>query len=151
MVDLEPVVARTEEEVARELPAEVSAFSEVAEVVLRKRAHEGIFVVLQSRVRIVIRKIHTSVAVDHIDDHGDAVLVCDIDELLEIRTLPEAFVDAEISDREIAPVDRNSHIRERHDLYRIHTEIAEIGHDVAGAVEIAPEFGNVDLIDDEVR
>ncbi len=29
MVDLEPVVARTEEEVARQLPAEVSAFSEL--------------------------------------------------------------------------------------------------------------------------
>ena len=57
---------------------------------------------------------------------------------LEIRTLPEAFVDAEISDREIAPVDRDAHIGERHDLYRIHTEVAEIGHDVAGAVEIAP-------------
>ena len=151
MVDLEPVIARAEEEVARQLPPEVSAFSEVAEVILRERAHEGVFVVPQPRVRIVIRKIHAGVAVDHIDDHGDAVLVRNIDELLEIRALAETLVDAEIADREIAPVDRDSHIGERHDLDRIHTEIAEIGHDVAGAIEIAPELGNVDLIEDEVR
>src|SRR5690349_10552300 len=105
-----------EEEVTRQLPGEICALAEVAEVVLGKRSHEGVLVVLQPRVRVIIGEVHACVSVHHIDDHSDAVLVAQIHKCLEIRTLTEAFIDAEVADRQIAPIDRNSDVRQRHDL-----------------------------------
>src|SRR5262249_61451934 len=106
--------------------------------------HERIVTVLEARVGVVVGKIHARVAVDHIDDDGDAVLVAHVDKRLEIRALAEAFVHTKVSDGEITPVNRAPDIRQRHDLEPMYAEIFQVSDDVTHALEIAAELGNVD-------
>ena len=124
MVHVEPVMVDREEIVTRELAIEVGALAEVAEIILGKWAHEGIFAVLKPRVGIVIGKVYTRMAVHHIDDDSDAVLVADVDESLEIRALAKPLVDPEVADRQIPPIYRTAHVRERHDLDGVDAEIS---------------------------
>src|SRR5262249_40347899 len=136
VIDVEPVVVRREEEVARQLAGEIRTLSKVAEVVLCKRSHKWVIAITQSRVRIVIGKIHTGMAIHGIHDYRDAMLVSDIDQLLEVRALAKPLVHPEISDREITPVDRRPHVGERHDFDRVDPEVAEIGHEIMRTIKI---------------
>src|SRR5262249_16990629 len=151
VIGIEPVVVDSEKIIAPELTIVVGALAEVAEEVLRKRSHEGILAVLQPRVGVVIGEIHARVAVDHIDDDGDAVLVANVNKRVEVRALAEAFVHSEIADRQITPIDGASDVRQWHDLDCVDAEILQIGDNAAHALEIAAELGNVDLVEHQVR
>ena len=97
------MVIDAEEVITRQLAVEVGALAEAIEVILGERPHERVLAVVQPGVRIVIGKVDARVAVDHVDDDGDAVLVRDVDQLLKIRAIAEALVDAEVADREDNP------------------------------------------------
>jgi hypothetical protein len=88
--------------------------------------------------------------IDGVDDDRDAVLMRDVDQLLEIGPFAEALVDPEVPDRQVAPVHRAGHVRQRHHLDGVDAEVGQIGHELARAVEVAAELGDVDLVEDLV-
>jgi hypothetical protein len=150
VVDLQPVVIHGVEVVAGQRSVEVGALSEAAEVVLGEGPHERVFVEAQARVGVAIREVHAGVAVHGVEDHRDAVLVRHVDQLLEVRALAEPLVHAEVPDGQVPPVHRPGHVRQRHHLDGVHTEIVQVGHEVASALEVAAELGDVDLVEDEI-
>src|SRR6185436_10843143 len=98
--------------IARELESKVGALAEVAEIILREGSHERVLAIFEARVGVEIWEAHTGVTVDNIDDDCDAMLMGDVDHLLEVGSLAEPFVNAEIPDGEIAPVNRGGDVRE---------------------------------------
>src|SRR5258707_15789103 len=78
------------------------------------------------------------------------MLVGNIDRLLEVRSLAEPFVNSEIANRKVAPVNRRGDVRKRHHLESIHTKIAQISHQVARTLQVATELGDVDLVEDQI-
>ena len=105
MINIQPMVIHAEEIVPRELPGKVGAFAEIAEIVLGKGAHKGILMISETGVGVIIGKVNAGVAVHHVDNDGDAVLMRYVDELLKIGALPESLIHAEVPDRQITPVD----------------------------------------------
>src|SRR5262249_5278560 len=110
VIHLQPVVVHGKKVIARELTIKVGALAEVAEIILRERSHERVLAVLQTRVSVEICEVNTGVAVNDIDNDCDAVPVGYLHHLLEVRSLSELFVDAEISNGKIAPVNGRSDV-----------------------------------------
>lgn len=48
--------------------------------------------------------------VNHIDDHRDAVLVGGVDQCLKVRPFAEPFVNAEVADWQVPPIDRRTDV-----------------------------------------
>src|SRR4051812_5480114 len=89
-------------------------------------------------------------AVHHIDDDSDAVLVADVDESLEIQALAKPLVDPEVADRQISPIHRTAHVRERHDLDGVDAEISQVRNPITKLIEIAGKLSDVNLVEDQV-
>src|ERR1700676_4710991 len=104
VIDLEPVMVHREKIVARKLPIEVRALAEVAEVILGEWPHEWVLAILQPCVYIEIWKVDSRMAIHCIYNDRDPLLMGNVDHRLEIRSLSEPFVHAEVADWEISPV-----------------------------------------------
>src|SRR5215831_13311802 len=151
VIHLQPVMVHGQEVVTRKLASEIGALSKIAEIILGEWAHEWVFAILETRIGVEVGEIDPRVAIDGIDDDGDAMLVGDVDQLLKICSLPESLVDPEEPDGKVSPIDRAGHVRERHHLDGIHPEVPQIGDQVARALEIAAELRDVDLIHHQIR
>src|SRR4029079_64116 len=107
--------------IARKLAIKICALAEVAEIILREGSHERVLAILEARIGVKIWEVHTGVTIDDIDDDCDTMLVGNVNHLLEVGSLAEPFVNAEIPDGKITPVNRGGDVRERHHLDCIHT------------------------------
>ena len=65
-------------------------------------------------------------AIDDVEDDGEAELVGLIDETLEVGAVAEALVHAEEADRLEAPVDSGLHIRDRHHFDAVDAKIRKV-------------------------
>ena len=123
MIDREPVAVDGVEEVLHERPDEIRA---LAEHVLGEAAEEGVLRIPQAPIQLAVREVARRVAVDRIEDHGDAAPVRSLDQPLQVGTIAEALVDTEVADGQEAPVHGHRHVGHRHDLEAVDAEIREV-------------------------
>src|SRR5271170_7073775 len=85
--------------------------------------------------------------VHRVDNHRDAVLVAQIDELLKSRRLAKSFSDAEVPDWIVTPVNGCQHIRNRHHLDTVDPEVSKIWQLLDRATQSVAKLADHQLVD----
>src|SRR5215471_4344531 len=69
-----------------------------------------------------------------------------IDKALKVLPIAEALIDAEIPDRQEAPIDLHADIGHRHDLHAVDAEISQVRETVDRAINAAAELVQHQLV-----
>ena len=120
------------------------------EHILRKRSHERVLTIAELRIDVLVRKISAGVAIHHIEDHGNPVLVRDVDESLKVEAIAEPLIDAKISDRLEAPVQSGFDVGDRHHFNAVDSEIAQVSETPRRVLQILAEFVKHHFVHDQL-
>src|SRR5215207_6175641 len=73
-----------------------------------------------------------------------------INQALQIAPPAESLVDPEVADRQVAPIDREPDVGDRHELEAGHPKVGQVVEAGDGTVDVAAELANHHLVDDQV-
>src|SRR5215217_3382582 len=148
---IKPMLVDGKEEWWDHLPVVVDAGALVIEVVLSEWTNKWILVVSEPIIKILIREeCPARMTVDGIHNDRNPVSMRVVNKMLELVAAPEALVDPEVTDWQIAPIHLARNIRDRHDAEAVDTKVSQIIQPVDCTCGVHMELGQIDLIHHQI-